>query len=97
MTAGNCTAVLVDGGGHVDAVGDAVAVSDDEGRSVVGFRLDERLNHLAGVGERDLRHVDVAVGHGDHRQVLLGLGLAAGRELGDCAHRGRLGGLAAGV
>jgi hypothetical protein len=42
-------------------------------------------------------HIDVAVGHGQHAQVLLGGLLAAGGELGHRPPRGCLGRLAAGV
>ena len=44
-----------------------------------------------------LRHVDVAVAHGHHAQVLLGRRFAAGGELGDGAARSGFGHLPAGV
>jgi hypothetical protein len=44
-----------------------------------------------------IRHVDIAVGHGDQAQVFLGHALTLGGELGNCRARGRFGGLSAGV
>ena len=77
--------------GHVDAVRDARAVGDHERRSRPGFGFEQRPDGLGVVGaQRDLRHVDVAVGAGDRAQVLLGRALAARGELGDRAARGRL-------
>ncbi len=73
------------------------AVGDDERRTVIGFGLDEGLDHLSRVGQGDVGHIDVAVGHGHHPQILLGHRLAAGGELGHGAGRGGFGGLAAGV
>ena len=84
--------------GHVDAVRYAVAVGDDDRRPVESFRFRESLDRLLIIGAHGYaRHVDVAVGHGDHTQVFLGQRFAAGRELRDRAQRGGLGHLAAGV
>ena len=84
--------------GHVDPVGDAGAVGDDQGRPRPGIRLEQRLGSLRVVAaHRDLGDVDVAVGPGDGAEILLAAGLAGGRELGDRAARGCLRGLAAGV
>src|SRR5690606_15550031 len=81
-----------------DAVGDAVAVGDDQRRAVVRLRLEESPDGLPVIGAHGhRRHVDVAVLHGDGRQVLLGLLLPLGGELGDGAPGRRLGGLPARV
>ena len=82
---------------HLDAVVDAGRVGDDQGRAVIGLGLGHGLEHLGGIAHGDLRHVDVAVGHGHHAQVLLLGPLAGGRELRDGGVRGGLGGLSAGV
>jgi GNAT superfamily N-acetyltransferase len=83
---------------HVDAVGDAVAVGDDQRGPVVGLRLAERLQRLLGVGaHRHPGHVHVAVRDGLQGQVLLARLLARRGELGDGADRRGLRGLAAGV
>ena len=67
--------------GHVDAVGDAGAVGDDERRSRPGVGLEQRLDGLRVVGpQRDLGHVDVAVGARDRAEVFLGRALAARRR-----------------
>ena len=57
---------------QVIAVGDAVAVSDDDGRPVVGVGFQERLQglHIART-HGDLRHINVAVADGHHAQVFL--------------------------
>ena len=84
--------------GHVDPVGDAVAVRDHERRPVPRVRLCERLHGLDVVRpERDLGDVDVPVGGGDLAEVLLARLLAARRVLRDGAARRGLRGLAAGV
>ena len=90
--------LLVEALAHVDAVGDAVAVGDDQGRPVVRLSLAEGAERLLRVGaHRHAGHVDVAVGDRLQRQVLLGRGLAGRRELRHRAERRRLGRLAAGV
>ncbi len=77
---------------------DAVAEGDDDRRAVVGVGLEERLHRLGVLrAERDVRDVDVAVGHRDHAQVLLRPRVAGHRELGRRADRGGLRRLAAGV
>ena len=79
-------------------MGDAVRIGDHERRPGVGVGLGERLDGLGVLGaERDLRDVDVAVGHREQAEVLLGHVLAGGGELGGRAERGRLRLLAAGV
>ena len=67
-------------------------------RPVEGFRLQERLDgvHVAGA-HGHARHVDAAVAHRHHGQVLLADRFAAGGELGDRAARRGFGCLAAGV
>ena len=84
--------------GHVEPVGDAGRVGDDQRRARPGLGLQQGLDglHVAGP-DGHLGHIDVAVGHGQHAQVLLGGLLAAGGELGHRPPRGRLGRLAAGV
>ena len=77
---------------------DAVAVGDDEGWAIIGFGLEEGLQGLlVVVAHGHARHIDIAVGHGDQAQVLLGQALALGGESGHRAARGGLGSLAAGV
>ena len=84
--------------GHVDTVGDAVAIGDDEGGAVVGFGFEEGFEGVLVFGAHgDACHVDVAVSHGDQAEVLLAPGLASGRELGDGAPGRGLGHLAAGI
>ncbi len=69
-----------------------------ERRAGVRLGLGERLHRLRVVGaDRDLRDVDVAVGHGDQPEVLLRGRLAGRGELRDGAARRRLRRLAAGV
>ena len=64
----------------------------------IALGLDKGLDSLVVVGAHgDLRHVDVAVAHGDGAQVLLGHRLAGGRELGHRPDRRGLGALPAGV
>ena len=83
---------------HVDPVGDAGAVGDDERRTRPGIGLEQRLRRLEVVrAHRDLGDVDVAVRARDRAEVLLGGALAGGRELRHGAARRRLRGLAAGV
>ena len=83
---------------HVDAVGDAGRIGDDEARPGPRLGLDQRLRGLGVVGaDRDLGDVDVAVGAGDRAQVLLADALARCRELRDRAAGGGLRRLAAGV
>ena len=64
--------------GQVKTVGGAVTVSDDQGRTVVGFGVEEgpqRVGVLRAVGHGG--DVDVAIGHRDLREVLLAAGLPA--------------------
>ena len=65
---------------------------------MIGLGLGNGLEGLSLVGaHRDLRDVDVAIGHGDLGKALL-LGLLTGsRELSDLTDVGSLGGLSAGV
>ena len=73
-------------------------VSNDQRRTVIGFGFVQSLDRLHVVGaDRNLRNVNVAVGHGDHTQILLRQGLAGSGKLGRSAHRGRLRLLTAGV
>ena len=79
-------------------MGDAVAVGDDQRRSLVGLRLAQRPQGLLGVGAHcHPGDVDVAIGDRLQGEVLLGNPLAGGGELGHRAERRRLGGLPAGV
>src|SRR5207302_161050 len=85
-------------GAHLDAVGDARAVGDDERRSVPRLGFGEGLDRLDVVAAHcDLGHVDVAVRHGQQPQILLAGALAVGGELGYSTARRGLGGLPAGV
>src|SRR5690349_1030272 len=77
-------------GRHVDAVSDAMTVSDDQRWTIVGFGFEERLERvLVFRAHRDRRDVDVTVGHGDEAKILFRGGLPAGGELGDSAAWGR--------
>ena len=83
---------------HVVAVGDAVAVGDDERRAGVRLGFEKGLDGLAHLrAEGHARHVDVAVHVGEQAEVLLLSRLARRRELGHRAERRRLRLLAAGV
>ena len=86
------------GVGHVDAVRDAGAISDDERRAFVFFGFLEGLEGLVAVGaEGDLGDIDVAVSHSELAEILLAARFTAGSEFGDGAAAGGLGGLTAGV
>ena len=83
---------------HVDAVGDARAVGDHEAGPGPRVGLEQRAHGLLLAGpERDLADEHVAVLPAGGPEVLLGDRLARGRELGDGAAGGGLGGLPAGV
>ncbi len=83
---------------HVDAVVDAGRVGDDQRRSVIFFRLDERVEELLFVAaHRHLCDVHITVAHRHHAEVLLFDPLAGGGELRNRTGRGRLGSLAARV
>ena len=83
---------------HVDGVGDAGGVGEDDGRAIVRFGLLEGLQGLlAVIAEGDGGDIDVSVAHAHEAHVLLVGLLAAGGELGDGRGRGGLGGLSAGV
>ena len=98
MTGGNGLVLLVEPLAQVVAVGDAVAVGDDEARPVVGLGLPERGERLVRVGAHGhARHVDVAVGDGLQGDVLLVHGLACRGELGHGTDRSGLRRLPAGV
>ena len=72
------------------------AMISDVPRYDSASRIDlQRVGRVGAHG--DLGDVDVAVGHGDHAQVLLAAGLAAGGELGHRAAGRRLRGLPARV
>ena len=73
-------------------------VADDERRAVVSLRLGQRLDRLVHIGaHRNVRDIDIAVGHRDLRQVLLADGLAGRSKLRDLADVGGLRSLSAGV
>src|SRR5205823_5816980 len=90
--------LIAHGGGHVDAVSDAVRVRDDDARSIVSFGFQKcfegvfifRAHGHAG-------HVDVAVGHRHHAEILLWSGLATCGELCNGGARRGLGSLPARV
>src|SRR5690349_5124817 len=90
--------LLIDAEAQVVAVGDAVAVGDDEARAIVGFGFEEGFDavHVAGA-HGDLGDVDAAIADGHHGEVFFAGRFTAGGELGDGAARCGLGGLAAGV
>ena len=72
--------------GHIDTVGDAGAVSDDEGRAIIFFSFLEGFKGLVAVSaESDRGNVNVAVSHGELTEVFLAARFAAGREFGDGA------------
>ena len=84
--------------GHVVAVGDAVAVGHDHRGAGEAVGLLHGVHGLHVLGRHGHPgHVGVAVGHGQHGQVLLLDRLAGHGELGRRAHGRGLGGLAAGV
>ena len=83
---------------QIDTMGDTRAVGDDDRDTRVTLSVEEgfqRVNILGAVG--DLGDIDVFVVHGDARQILFPVRLAAGRKLGDGAAWRGLGVLAAGV
>ena len=66
-------------------------VADDERRSRIRLRLGDGLDRLRRLrAHGDLRHVHVAVLHGDFGKTLLGNVLARRRELRNLADVGRL-------
>ena len=81
-----------------DAVRDAMAVGDDQRRSGIRFRLDERLERVLVLrAHRHAGDVDVAVAHGDQAEIFLARRFAAGGEFRDRAARRGFAHLAAGV
>ena len=98
VAAGDREVLLAHAELHVDAVGDAVAIGEDQRGPRIGLRLAERQQGLLRIGaHRHLRHVDVAIGDRLQGQILARGPLAGGGEFGDGAERRRLRGLAAGV
>ena len=84
--------------GQVKTVGGAVTVSDDQGRTVVGFGFQKGAQRLSVLGaEGDGGDVDVAVGHGNDTEVLFCRRPAGDRELRRRAQRRRFGLLSAGI
>ena len=82
----------------LESVREAGRVGDDHGAAFVFLGLAQRLDELVHVGaHRDLRDVDVAVGHEHRAEVFFRDALAADAELRDRAYRRRLRGLASGV
>ena len=79
--------VLIDPFCHIDTVGNAVRVGNDNRRSVKRLCFQECLDALSRIGERHRGDIDGTVCHCHHSQILLGDGLAAGCELGHCAER----------
>ena len=83
---------------HVDAVSDAVAVGQNQRRPTVCLGFAEGQQGLLRVGAQgDARDIDIAVGNGLQRNVLLVDLFARRRKLGDGAHRRGFRHLAAGV
>ncbi len=77
---------------------DAGGVGDDERGPVKALRLAECLEGLIEIGaQRNLRHINAAVGHHHISKILLGALLAAGGKLRHRAGGGRLTHLTAGV
>ena len=77
---------------------DALAVGEDQRRSLVGLGLAEGVQRLLRVGAHgDLRDVDIAIGDRLESEILACHPLAGARELRHGAERRRLRGLAAGV
>src|ERR1019366_2363958 len=90
--------LVLHAGGHVDAMGDAMGVGNDEAGAVVGFGFEEGLEGVLVFGAHgDAGDIDVAVAHGHHAEIFFASGFAAGGELGDCGARRGLGLLPAGV
>ena len=84
--------------GHVDAVGDAVAVGQDQRRPRIVLSLQEGPDRVLIAGaHRHRRDIDMAVGHRHQTEILLGGLLAAAGELGDGRQGCGFGALAAGV
>ena len=76
-------------GRHVDAVRDAMAVSNDEGRAIERFGLQKRFQGvLILCPHRDRRDVDVSVGHRHQSEIFLRAAFSAGGELRHCGARG---------
>ena len=66
---------------HVDAVRDAMAVGDDQGRPGVGLGLEECLQGMLVLrAHRDAGDIDVAISHRHETEILLRAALAAGSE-----------------
>src|SRR6266542_2339394 len=66
---------------HLETMGDAVAVGDDQRGPFVGLRLDECLEGvLVFRTEGHAGDVDVLVGHGDEAEVFFGRRFSAGGE-----------------
>ena len=83
---------------HVDAMGDALAVSNDQRRTRMRFRFNEGLDRVRVVrAHRDLRDVDVAVSHRRHAKIFFDRWFSAGGELRHRAERRRLRSLTASV
>src|SRR5208282_571129 len=98
IAARNGEVLLLHAEAHVDAVGDALAIGQDQGCSYVSFRLAERVQRLLRVGAHgDLRNVDIAIGDRLESEVLARDALAGGRELSHGSEGRRLRRLAAGV
>ena len=84
--------------GQVVAVCDAMAVGDDQGWTVVGFRFLEGLDRVHVLrADGDASHVHRSIAYGFHRNVLLAGGLAGSGKLRYCSARRCLRHLSAGV
>ena len=86
--------------GHaaLDGVHLTGGVADDQGGARIGLCLTDGVEGLCLVGTHgDLRHIDIAVLHGDFRQGLLSHLLTSGGELCHLTDVGRLRGLTASV
>ena len=83
---------------HIVAMGDAVAVGDDQRRPRVRLGLEKRLRGLRHLGpDGHACHVHVAVHVGQQPEILLADRLSRGGELGGGAERRGLRLLASGV
>ncbi len=98
VAAGGRQVLLLHAEAHVDAVGDAVAVGENERRPRIGLGLAEGLQRMLRIGAHgDLGDIDIAVSDRLEGEILSGRPLARRGELCDRPERRRLRRLAAGV
>ncbi len=83
---------------QIEPMGDAMAIRNDQCRTVVSLCLLERLDCLRIIAaHRDACHIHRPIADSLHRKILLAIGLPSRSELRDSATRCRLGHLTAGV